>query len=131
MGLSTLQILAQEAFLTHQLTHATVMWDARMQEVYLGEYELNPQGLMMPCAQDRLIKPENFASSSSSVAHVVGNGWQAYQSNFPLQLSQKVQVYEGDYPRARAMIPLALAGYAANQQIEASALRPLYLRQPV
>ncbi len=73
----------------------------------------------------------DLASSSSSVAHVVGNGWQAYQSNFPLQLSQKVQVYEGDYPRARAMIPLALAGYAANQQIEASALRPLYLRQPV
>lgn len=45
VGISSLQILAQAAFEQYKIEHCYAVHDARMQQVYLGEFNVRPQEL--------------------------------------------------------------------------------------
>lgn len=53
--ISTLQCIAQQKFEELGVKNVTVIQDARMQEVYYGEYQLGANGIMEAVVPDRLL----------------------------------------------------------------------------
>lgn len=128
--LSTLHIVAQTAYLNYGLDRVTVIWDARMNEVYVGDYQCNAAGVMQPSQPDRLLKPAECQSNKDGIC-VVGNGMQAYPEAFTEHFVQRVARSELCYPEAKAMVPLAMHLQQHKEGISARDLQPVYLRSPV
>lgn len=114
IAVSTLQILAQTAYQTTGVESVLCGWDARMDEVYWGVYQLD-NGLMQPCQPDQLAALDAVIDPGASYARV-GNIW-------------------GDeavvYPRADALLALAEPRFVAGDVVSALAVEPIYLRNKV
>lgn len=106
VAISTLQAIAQGAYMEYGATHALIAVDARTQEIYWGEYQLSKKPKCTECMEamvdDQLIKPEHLLISpgmreavqnesrmrpaqvelcGAAAGSVVclGNGWSVYQ----------------------------------------------------
>lgn len=55
---STLQALAQAAYRLTGLEEVSAVLDARMQEVYIGSFQLDEQHIMQPVAEEQLLDYE-------------------------------------------------------------------------
>ncbi len=119
--ISTLQTLAQCAYTLTGESRILAGWDARMGELYWGDYELNEKGVMMPIIADQLQSPEQF-SMPKYPGLAVGNAWSIYGLEVP-QFNTLV------YPSAAAVAQLA------STRLEAAVLpalvEPSYLRNQV
>lgn len=129
IGISTLAAMAQ----TSAEQRISVASDARMGEVYYGEYERSEQG-NLTCLSERVISP-SLALESMKIfnpAGLSGSGWQAYPEFAELVEAHKTSTA---YPHAEKMIELALNDLqnTTNKRvgIEASELEPVYLRDKV
>src|SRR5262249_45450385 len=60
IGISSLQALAQTAFLKQGYRHSLICVDARMDQVYWANYQINAQGLAELSGQEQFCKPENI-----------------------------------------------------------------------
>lgn len=99
---SSLQVLAQAVWAEQGASHVLVGWDARMGEVYWGQYR-EQSGWMLPLAKDALCKPEQCAiaqhDSPVDVAWVgVGDAWREYGDALSVPCTR---VIDDQYPRAR------------------------------
>jgi tRNA threonylcarbamoyladenosine biosynthesis protein TsaB len=130
LGISTLAAMAQQAYVQNKSEQVAAAIDARMSEVYFGQYQLQ-NNVMTLIGEEQVIPPEQAAlllSSSSEVAGV-GTGWQAYPE---LNAASKVEVLIGVlYPNAVYMLPLAKALIAAGRAVEVEDIQPVYLRDKV
>lgn len=140
VGVSTLQAMAQEAFVTNQLenkpcesVYAAI--DARMGEVYFAHY-INVDGLMVLQDQEVVIKPEALIEKLQTSAVqiqensvLVGTGWAAY----PILLTayQASTVSEVLYPNATFMLKSAISLIADNCAVDPEKAIPVYLRDTV
>lgn len=131
IAVSSLQALAQQASNKHKVAHILPMIDARMHEVYWGEYILKTQGLVTVLREDSMQKPEELIFSQDVEYIAVGTGAIAYkdiltQYNTKLAFDQSIQ-----YPLAQEIIPVALNRLQRGLITTAAEALPTYIRNEV
>ena len=130
VGVSSLQAIAQSAYEQHGLTRLYSALDARMQQVYFGQYELisdNQAGrhIMQPVVADDSDSTEQLLDYDSQTAFnlpIAGNG-------APLLALQDQQMCHDDiWPDAVVIGQLGIAQFANVGGTEAAQALPKYLR---
>ncbi|WP_293752106.1 tRNA (adenosine(37)-N6)-threonylcarbamoyltransferase complex dimerization subunit type 1 TsaB [uncultured Paraglaciecola sp.] len=130
VGISTLAAMAQQAYTQHQTVQVTAAIDARMSEVYFGQYHLE-NNVMTLVGVEQVLPPEQGAEILKHNAEVagVGTGWQAYPQ---LGAAAKVNVLADIlYPNALYMLPLAKSLITSGFATEVEDIEPVYLRDKV
>jgi tRNA threonylcarbamoyladenosine biosynthesis protein TsaB len=130
LGISTLAAMAQQAYMQNKSEQVCAAIDARMSEVYFGQYQLK-QNVMALIGEEQVIPPEEALVLLNSNVEMagVGTGWQAYPE---LNVAANVDVLTGIlYPNAVYMLPLAKALIAAGHAVEVEDIQPVYLRDKV
>ncbi|CAL7963734.1 tRNA threonylcarbamoyladenosine biosynthesis protein TsaB [Gammaproteobacteria bacterium] len=128
--ISCLRALAQEVFTEFGKEKVLVAQDARMQEIYWGEYQIDNAGIMQAIVPDRLVAPKHTKTISDADFTGVGNGWKIYDDiltkrcNIPL-IESKI------YPQAQYMAELAAADFVKGLTVSAKEALPMYLREEV
>ena len=117
--ISTLQIIAQQAYETEAAERVIAGWDARMGEVYWGEYVLR-DGVMAPVTEDRLSAPNRVSFDRQTDFVLAGNAWP----------DEKTVLHEC-YPHAAAALTIALPRLIAGEVVAPMDAMPVYLRNKV
>lgn len=115
---STLQALAQAAYRLHGLTAVTAVLDARMNEVYIANFQLNEQGIMQAVDAEQLLDYQQAAQVAQFT--LVGSG----------SALIKPEALEFKDIMATAQDIAQIARVAAQQQqwVAAEQALPVYLR---
>ena len=138
ISISTLQTIAQ-ATMNAMVARApasaqqTVLagWDARMNEIYWGFYQLDKNNIMQPKINDQLSAPEAVDTSFvHTIGSLAGNAWKAYQTRLPSALST-IPLFTDIYPEAKAMLTIACSKYLAGEMVSAVDAHPHYVRHHV
>lgn len=131
-GISTLAALASRCMRLHAAEHVAVALDARMNQVYWGQYEKGSGDECLPQQQDQLRDPSAIPLLGSGTWQVAGAGWSRYKEALSSAsgLSPEIAPVEL-YPHAEDIA--RLAAFQARQQpgIPATQIKPVYLRQQV
>lgn len=115
IGVSSLQIIAQIAFDLYQKTQVFSGIDARMNEIYLGQYHFNSAtGLMTLQATEMLISMMELQKSE----HYFYAGSAFQQDNII-------------FPSAAALMPKALYNFHQKKLLTPENAQPVYLRHKV
>ena len=126
---STLQALAQNAYLNFGYEKVNVALDARMNEIYYGCYQVDDNKKMQCAGVDRLIKPQDLIIDDAS-ATAVGNGWVACEDLFDKNIFDDLNVCdEIIWPSAKAILDLVVESKMAP--VSVVDLEPLYLRNNI
>ncbi|ENJ4475839.1 tRNA (adenosine(37)-N6)-threonylcarbamoyltransferase complex dimerization subunit type 1 TsaB [Yersinia enterocolitica] len=133
IGISTLQTMAQGAFRLTGASRVLAAIDARMGEVYWGEFERNDEGVWLGDASEAVMTPAQalkHAHSLSGTWSTVGTGWQTYPD---LISGSGVVLVDGEItlPHAEDMLPLALSSWVNGQVVNVENAEPVYLRNEV
>lgn len=126
---STLQILAQTAYETYGVNHVISAWDARMGEIYWGEYRMR-EGMMMPVTADALNAPNDVIVKSDEAA-LVGNAWSTYATDFKAELMTARTCYVACYPHARSLVTIAQQLVTLHQVTSPFSVEPIYIRDKI
>ncbi|WP_281213713.1 tRNA (adenosine(37)-N6)-threonylcarbamoyltransferase complex dimerization subunit type 1 TsaB [Shewanella insulae] len=129
VGISTLGAMAQAAIELRGATQVAAAIDARMGEIYYGEY-CAVDGLASLVEEERVCAPEELSSQLAfdTPLAACGTGFDAYPALLTEQMSL---VEEAKFPLARFMLPLAEAAVKAGLATEVDQLKPVYLRDTV
>lgn len=127
--LSTLAVLAQGALREHGAQRVVAAIDARMAEVYIGEYRA-VNGLMTLQGEEAVAAPETLGPVAGDPWVGVGTGWAAYGEALQARLGTPVAALDA-LPRARDCLPLAAAVLAEGRAVSAFEAVPVYLRDKV
>jgi len=132
--ISSLAALAQAAYRDKGVTHVLAAIDARMGEVYWGEYILGENKLMQLCGEECVCPPESVKLLENSAAYGVGSGWMTYSTALLIALGTVTTISietETTYPQAAAMLPLAGAAFEQGLAVSPELALPIYLRNKV
>lgn len=129
---STLAALAQQAYELNQAQAVLVAQDARMNEVYWGEYQLI-DGYMTLQGDEQAINPELIELPTSADAYMaVGNGWQVYEQVFASDFTKLITQKNTQWlPAAEYVARLAVPAYEQGKAIAPDEAEPTYLRNKV
>lgn len=127
--LSTLAVLAQGALREHGAQRVLAAIDARMGEVYVGEYRA-VDGLMTLQGDEIVAAAEALAPMAGESWLGVGTGWAVHGEALRARLGARMAAYDA-LPRARDCLPLAVAALAQGQTVSAFEAVPVYLRDKV
>ena len=136
VGISTLAAMAQQAYALNDSVKVTAAIDARMSEVYFGQYQLQ-QNAMTLIGAEQVLPPDQGAVLLSGGSNLsantemvgVGTGWNAYEE---LNATAQIEVLNDVlYPNALYMLPLAKALIADGQAVDVEGIQPVYLRDKV
>jgi tRNA threonylcarbamoyladenosine biosynthesis protein TsaB len=129
VGVSTLAAMAQQAIATTGAQRVVSAIDARMSEVYLGQF-VNHQGLALADSEEVVCSPDDAVAQLPAINYqTAGTGWQAYE---PLQQARHNATNTDIlYPHGRYMLALAQPKIAAGEGVEAMSVMPVYLRDKV
>ena len=127
VGISSLQAIAQCAYQKYGLTHVYSALDARMQQVYFGEYAVidGEAAIMQPvliAESDSTEQLLDYDSQTDLDIPIVGNG------SGLLTLRDNQVFHEDVSPDAVVIGKLGIAQFAAVGGTEASQALPKYLR---
>ena len=135
---STLAAMAQQNYEEHGFTRTHALIDARMAEVYMGDFEV-VNGVVVALQDEAVLSPtealKKYATTSTSKGVTigkVGTGWDAY----PDELKQKEKEHEVGsikvlYPSAKFMLSIAMQSLESGDIKSADDLSPTYLRDKV
>ena len=105
--------------------------DARMGEVYLGDFGRDADGLVSATA-DELIVPPSLAPLPEGPRHGVGTGFGAENGALVQRLAGLLSGFDaGALPHAADLVRLAVRDFNLGRAIAADALEPAYLRDKV
>lgn len=127
---SSLAAVAGQVLQETDAQEVAVAQDAHMNEVYLGIFSRDHEGLPCPMAAERLLRQEMIAELDASGMMrriAAGYGWQRYPNL--MSLNRKLFCRESNiiYPRAQFLLSLsAKAAAVAPEDID-----PAYLRKKV
>ena len=130
---SSLAALAQTAY-EHEsgpeISRICVAIDARMQEVYSAEFELNTQGIAVLASTEKVCPPRDILVNEPRMTCGAGNGFESYPE---LEvLGTRLAVCMPDcWPRAGAVCRLAGAWLDHNSPLPAAQAQPVYIRDKV
>lgn len=129
---STLAAMAFDAHQQCQVDHLRVAMDARMCEVYWGEYQWQ-QDVLQLMGEEQVIAPDQVSSEQSlDTWAAVGNGWQVFASELSACFSTQPKItYTDIYPSAAAIAQLALPLWQQGKVCDAAEAQPVYLRNKV
>ena len=142
VGVSSLQAMAQLAYIKHGQKQVLAAIDARMSEVYNGYFVLDENNVMQAQKGEAVTPPEHLAQQLSDVVvapfYAVGTGWDAY----PEKLSEKsgeqllaLKINEGSpdilFPSAEAMLAIGKVKLEQGQGVSAEHAQPVYVRDTV
>jgi tRNA threonylcarbamoyladenosine biosynthesis protein TsaB len=128
VGVSTLAAMAQKVFTQTDCQRVAVAIDARMKEVYFGQF-INDQGIAKLVGTESVLSAENVLEVlDDNTQAYAGTGWSAY----PL-LAEHLGDFEVTvtYPAARHMLPLAELAFANKEDTSAEDVQPVYVRDTV
>ncbi len=112
---STLQTLAQVAYVENQCSKVYAGIDARMNEIYFGEFEIKNN--IMELIGEEVVAPlEKLGLSKQDETLRVGSAF------------QKTDIL---YPHAEILLTIALQKYNTHQTVSAEYAVPVYLRDKV
>ncbi len=129
IGVSTLMTLAQGALRLNQAKNVIAAIDARMNEVYLGQYQyVNDQWQAM--IDECVIAPEKVADRINRKCtddyYSAGTGWQTYQD-----MLTGIKRSELLLPYAQDLIVIANQKWQRQEFINVEDVEPTYLRNEV
>lgn len=128
IGVSTLMTLAQGAYRKTEAKKVIPAIDARMGEVYLGQYEYqnqNWQTIIPEC----VVKPENVINKiqkSHNDYYSAGTGWQTYP-----EMLTGTKPSEVFLPEAQDLVVIAHQKWLRNEVVKVVDVEPTYLRNEV
>ena len=132
---SSMAVVAAEAFHRHDAQEVVVTQDAHMNEVYLGVYRRAAgTGLPEPGFEERLHDRTTIAGLDPGDADkriAAGFGWQRYPDLLEANLDRFGECVEIWHPRAEYLLSLGAEGIAAGNSIHPNDVVPSYLRQKV
>lgn len=130
VAVSTLAALAQTQAQT--ATHVLAALDARMEEIYWGCYERDDRNCMRLLNEEWVGRPESTPVPPTGNWCGVGSGWDRYAHALYERLNTlSVNVIHEVWPRASAILPIAVEDFRAGRATEPGQLRPTYLRNRV
>ncbi|MEQ1963555.1 tRNA (adenosine(37)-N6)-threonylcarbamoyltransferase complex dimerization subunit type 1 TsaB [Xenorhabdus khoisanae] len=132
LGVSSLKTMAQGAFRLKGATNVLVAIDARMGEIYWGQYSRNSQGEWQGDETEAVLKPEQAQTIMSSLSGewaIAGTGWEAYPQLLDSHLT--LVASEITLPHAEDMLPLAIRMWEAGEATSVEHAEPVYLRNEV
>ncbi len=138
VGVSSLQAMAQLAFIKHQQTKVLAVIDARMSEVYNGYFVLDENNIMQ---EKRLVDgngeavtaPELISDRLSNVTlpvYGVGTGWDAYNEKLSA-LKSNIDTPDVLFPSAEAMLVIGISAFNKGKGVAAEDAQPVYVRDTV
>lgn len=133
LGISTLQTMAQGAWRMTGAQRVLAAIDARMGEVYWGQYERQLDGQWLESAGEAVLSPQQVLERTQPLqgdwAHV-GTGWQTYPD---LVAGSSLNITDGQMllPQAEDMLPLALLAWQQGLAVSVENAEPTYLRNEV
>ncbi len=133
VGVSTLAAMAQGTYRVHQAENVLSAIDARMGELYWGQYQRKADGDWQVVGAEQVIAPEALVESmqtESGIWLTAGTGWEAYAetlSKLPVEMQQGTVLY----PDSQDMVQLAKFALARGEAVVAEEASPVYLRDTV
>lgn len=129
--LSTLAALAQQAYAQHGAVQVLAALDARMGEVYWGQYVWQ-DGLMQLQGEEQVCAPADAPMPASDGWFAIGHGWSAYADTLQARFAGKLTGVDTEsLPAAEFMLPLAVAGWQAGKAVAPEEAQPVYLRNKI
>ena len=138
VGVSSLQAMAQLAYIKHGQKQVIAAIDARMSEVYNGYFVLDEHDVMQAQQDEAVTPPDQLAQQLSDIVttpfYAVGTGWDAYSEKLGEQLSA-LKMNEGSldilFPSAEAMLAIGKVKLQQGQGVSAEHAQPVYVRDTV
>ncbi|OOE90781.1 tRNA (adenosine(37)-N6)-threonylcarbamoyltransferase complex dimerization subunit type 1 TsaB [Salinivibrio sharmensis] len=131
IGVSTLEAMAAQSYRLHESTQVLAAIDARMGELYVGQYRRTDAGVWQCVGEERVVAPEAFTPECTEGAWTLaGTGWPAYP-DLAARLSLQTVSSEVLYPQAQDMLDIAKHAYRAGETVAAELASPTYLRDKV
>ncbi|UTV28531.1 tRNA (adenosine(37)-N6)-threonylcarbamoyltransferase complex dimerization subunit type 1 TsaB [Photobacterium atrarenae] len=133
LGISTLAAMAQGTYRIHQSEQVLAAIDARMGEVYWGQYQRHADGDWQVLGRERVIQPASLSEQLTETQGLwltAGTGWEAYVEQLAA-LPLERQSGEVLYPDAQDMVHLAPFALARGEAVAAEHASPVYLRDTV
>lgn len=131
IAVSSLQALAQQAFNIHGSEYIVAMLDARMQEIYCGNYFSSANGLVAAVSADILKNPADFTVDAAMPYISVGTGALAYNELIKRQNPGLIIDTTILYPRAQEVVQLAADLFSRGVASHPREAMPTYVRDDV
>jgi len=142
VGVSSLQAMAQQAYIKHGQKQVVAAIDARMSEVYNGFYTIDEHNIMQVQQDEAVTPPEHLAEQLSKVIsgafYAVGTGWDAYSEKLSGKSAEQLsslRINKGSpdilFPSAEAMLIIGVAKLKQGQGVTAEEAQPVYVRDTV
>lgn len=142
IAISSLELLAAEAFINSDVNICLSSIDARMQEVYFAGFKKGSDSLPELLHSEQVIAAENIILSSALLSNIeehskqpnsivrTGTGWDEYQYSDAIEtmFTQSVKI---KYPNAEMMLTIADAHFKSKRLLKPELLQPVYLRNNV
>ncbi len=127
--ISTLAAIAHATLHEHGVKRVAVAIDARMDEVYWGNYQATPDGGVVLLGQERVCPPAAVTLAGGDEWFGAGSGWATHTDALRLL---GVKDWRSDcYPWARDIVLLGALAYARGEAVAAEQALPVYLRDAV
>jgi len=129
--ISSLAVVAAEAFAKHRLSEVAIAQDARMGDVYFGYFKRGVANEPVLVEQECILPAANL-HASIDVMTVAGDAWNRYPDSMAgFENRRVVEQLPILTPSAEYLLVLGSNAYAQSLAIDAAALRPAYLRTKV
>lgn len=133
LGVSTLQTMAQGAWRKSGSQRVLAAIDARMGEVYWGQFERQQDGTWLESEEEAVLMPQQALARALDLQGnwaYVGTGWQTYPD---LVSGSSLNLTDGKMllPHAEDMLPLALQAWQKGLSVSVENAEPSYLRNEV
>lgn len=124
---STLQALAQAAYQQTYSKQVIAGWDARMNSIYWGVYQVDARRIMQEITGDHVDYPKDIQFPKGKKIGV-GNAWSVYRSSLPpdFQFIQK-----DIYPDATSVALIAQQKFKQGDVLPPEKAEPTYIREKV
>ncbi|MCP5174364.1 MAG: tRNA (adenosine(37)-N6)-threonylcarbamoyltransferase complex dimerization subunit type 1 TsaB [Moraxellaceae bacterium] len=129
LAISSLQTLAQSAYRILACQQVISVFDARMNEVYLGAYALQ-NGLMQPVIEEVVCSPQNIPQIPTQSWALIGDGAK-YATDIQAQVSTIGVTNSDFYPHAYDVAVLAQHAWQQGLAQAPELALPIYLRDNV
>lgn len=133
IGISTLAAMAQATYRQHGAERAVCAIDARMSEVYWGQYLRQENGDWQLVGEECVIPPAELAEQIAADGErwaQAGTGWGAYSEQLAA-LKLATEPTDVLYPSAEDIVFLARYRWQAGETVSAEESSPVYLRDKV
>lgn len=127
---SSLAAIATEVIESNEANAVVVAQDARMNEVYVGQFQRGDDGTVYSACEE-LIQPVGLLELSLQGALAAGAAWQKYEQLVAANRPQLAGICEIAYPRAQYLLAAGVRLMDTDGLIEPELLMPAYLRNVV